>query len=558
MKHPFQSSALPWLWQAVRPQAGGIGALAAGYGLFALAGVGFALLSQQVVDRAVENAWEPFVWAAAGLVAVLLGQTALRLFCNGLAARIRAKLEMQLQQRLLKKLLEADYASESAYHSGELQNRLFSDVQLISNTLTGLVPNLVNMLTQLIAAAAVMFTLDWAFTLLLAGAGVVLFLITRLFRGKIKALHKAAQHQSDGLRSTLQEMLESLLMVKVFGVQPQMEQKAWQRQQSYYQARMKQRNFSILANAGFSFVFSGGYLLAMIWGAAGLMSGGMTFGTLTALLQLVNQIQQPFANLSGLLPQYYNMLASAERLMELDSLPPEPAGTPVKPMACYQTLKEIRCRGLSFTYPGDSRPVVVQGDFTLPKNSFTALTGPSGTGKSTLFKLLLGVYPPNAGAITLECETASLPVGRDTRPLFCYVPQGNFLFSGTIRENLKLLRPQAGEEELRRALYTACADGFVDALPQGLDTVMGERGAGLSEGQLQRLAIARALLSGAPVLLLDEATSALDEATEAQVLQRLRQLGGVTLLIITHRPAALRLCGQILRMDKGILRPLDP
>ena len=551
MKHPFRSSALPWLWQVVRPQAGGVVALAAGYGLFALAGVGFALLSQQVVDQAVAGAVQPFWWAAAGLVAVLLGQTALRLFCNGLATRIQAKLEMQLQQQLLKKVLGADYARESAYHSGELQNRLFSDVQLISTTLTSLLPNLVNMLTQLIAAAAVMLTLDWAFTLLLAGAGILMFLVTRLFRGKIKALHKAAQHQSDRLRSVLQEMLESLLMVKVFGVQSQMEEKAQQQQDTYYRARMKQRNFSILAGAGFSFVFSGGYLLAMIWGAAGLMTGSMTFGTLTALLQLVNQIQQPFANLSGLLPQYYNMLASAERLMELDNLPPEPAGEPVDRTQCYRELTAIRFAGLSFTYPGGERPVFTGANFTLPKNSFTALTGPSGIGKSTLFKLLLGVYPPDLGAITLESFQRSIPVGQNTRALFCYVPQGNFLFSGTVRENLKLLRPQAGETELNQALHIACADEFVKALPRGLDTPIGERGAGLSEGQLQRLAIARALLSGAPVLLLDEATSALDEATEARVLERLKALGGVTVLIITHRPAALKLCDQILRMEEG-------
>ena len=551
MKHPFQSSSLPWLWQVVRPQAGGVVALAAGYGLFALAGVGFALLSQQVVDQAVAGAWNPFLWAAAGLIALLLTQTALRLFCNGLATRIQAKLEMQLQQRLLKKLLGADYASESAYHSGELQNRLFSDVQLISTTLTSLLPNLVNMVTQLIAAAAVMLTLDWAFTLLLAGAGTLLFLVTRLFRGKIKSLHKAAQHQSDRLRSVLQEMLESLLMVKVFGVQEQMEQKAQDQQNTYYQARMKQRNFSILAGAGFSFVFSGGYLLAMIWGAAGLMTGAMTFGTLTALLQLVNQIQQPFANLSGLLPQYYNMVASAERLMELDNLPPEPAGETVDPAACYRDLTAIRFSRLAFTYPGGERPVLTHAHFTLPKGSFTALTGPSGIGKSTLFKLLLGVYSPDAGSITLELPDRSIPAGQSTRSLFCYVPQGNFLFSGTVRENLKLLRPDATEAQMRQALHTACADEFVDALPQGLDTVMGERGAGLSEGQLQRLAIARALLSGAPVLLLDEATSALDEATEAKVLSRLKALGDVTVLIITHRPAALKLCGQVLRMEEG-------
>ena len=161
------------------------------------------------------------------------------------------------------------------------------------------------------------------------------------------------------------------------------------------------------------------------------------------------------------------------------------------------------------------------------------------------------MYSPDAGSITLELPGRSIPAGQSTRSLFCYVPQGNFLFSGTVRENLKLLRPDATEAQMRQALHTACADEFVDALPQGLDTVMGERGAGLSEGQLQRLAIARALLSGAPVLLLDEATSALDEATEAKVLSRLKALGDVTVLIITHRPAALKLCGQVLRMEEG-------
>lgn len=368
------------------------------------------------------------MWAAAGLIALLLTQTALRLFCNGLATRIQAKLEMQLQQRLLKKLLGADYASESAYHSGELQNRLFSDVQLISTTLTSLLPNLVNMVTQLIAAAAVMLTLDWAFTLLLAGAGTLLFLVTRLFRGKIKSLHKAAQHQSDRLRSVLQEMLESLLMVKVFGVQEQMEQKAQDQQNTYYQARMKQRNFSILAGAGFSFVFSGGYLLAMIWGAAGLMTEAMTFGTLTALLQLVNQIQQPFANLSGLLPQYYNMVASAERLMELDNLPPEPAGETVDPAACYRDLTAIRFSRLAFTYPCGERPVLTHAHFTLPKGSFTALTALPASASPPCLNCCWGCTPPMQGALPWSCRAAPSRRGRAPAACSAMCPRETFSF----------------------------------------------------------------------------------------------------------------------------------
>lgn len=252
--------------------------------------------------------------------------------------------------------------------------------------------------------------------------------MTRLFRGKIKSLHKAAQHQSDRLRSVLQEMLESLLMVKVFGVQEQMEQKAQDQQNTYYQARMKQRNFSILAGAGFSFVFSGGYLLAMIWGAAGLMTEAMTFGTLTALLQLVNQIQQPFANLSGLLPQYYNMVASAERLMELDNLPRNPQERRWTPAACYRDLTAIRFSRLAFTYPCGERPVLTHAHFTLPKGSFTALTALPGIGKSTLFKLLLGVYSPDAGSITLELPGRSIPAGRAPQPCSAMCPRETFSF----------------------------------------------------------------------------------------------------------------------------------
>jgi len=278
----------------------------------------------------------------------------------------------------------------------------------------------------------------------------------------------------------------------------------------------------------------------------------MTFGSLTAVIQLVNQLQMPFVNLSGVLPKYVAMVASAERLMELETIQGEAEPVSADPGALYQKMDSIAAEGLNFSYDRDR--VLVDASFILPKGTFAVITGPSGIGKSTLLKLLLGIFRPDQGSLQLCCGRERISLDRSTRRLFAYVPQGNLLLSGTLRENLTIVNPEATEHALQQAVYVSAMEDFLPLLPQGLDTVLGESGAGLSEGQAQRLAIARAVLGGAPILLLDECTSALDEVTEQKVLQRLKELPDRTCIAVTHRSAAAALCDWHLEVHDGRIR----
>ena len=282
----------------------------------------------------------------------------------------------------------------------------------------------------------------------------------------------------------------------------------------------------------------------------------MTLGDLTAITQLVGQLQSPLVNLSGFYPKYIAMTAACERLMEIDMLysrqMPEEACVPEE---LYGSMQSLVAEELSFSYGKDQKQVLNPSTFRLPKGMFVTVTGPSGVGKSTLLKLMLGIFQPLSGKLCLEiADGQQKKLDRTTRRLFAYVPQGNLLFSGTLRENLLLTRPQADEEQIKNAIYVSCMDSFLHQLPDGLDTMLGENAYGLSEGQAQRLAIARAVLGGAPILLLDECTSALDAETEQQVLQRISEMPGKTCIAVTHRTAAPAIADLQLEVEDGVIR----
>lgn len=310
---------------------------------------------------------------------------------------------------------------------------------------------------------------------------------------------------------------------------------------------MRSRAMGIASSTGFGLIFDLGHFFALVWGCFGILGQTMTYGTMTAMMQLVGQVQQPFSSFSGMLSQIFTVTASAERIMELENLPHESAQEPIR----YDDLTAIRLDHVDFTY--GRTDVLHDVNLTIRKGDVASITGISGGGKSTLFLLLLGAYHPTAGEIHFELNAPPhvLAPGDATRQLCAYVPQGNYLMSGTLRENLTFFRADVAESAIWQALEQACAAEFVRELPEGLVTPLGEKGHGLSEGQMQRVAIARALLSGAPILLLDEATSALDEATEAQLLQNIAQLQERTCLIVTHRRSALAICNRHLLIRDG-------
>lgn len=545
-----QNAARKWIGQTAKPQLPFLVLLILGNALSSVCAVSVALFSKRIVDAA-QNADLPALYrAGAVLLCVVLLQIALRIFDNSLSVRVSGKLEMACKRRLFSAILQKEYSAVTAYHSGELMTRLTSDITVVSDNATVLLPTATAMVTRLVFAFAVIVSLDLRFALLLLAAGVLLFVCTRAFRGKIKQLHKSVQASDGRLRAFLQEALESLLAVQVFGVQEKVTREADVRQTENFDAKIRRNRWSIAANAGFLAVFSFGTLVTLLWCGWRLAAGAITFGTLTALLQLVNQVQAPLTNLSGLMPKYYSMLSSAERLLEIENLPDEAQAQTDTAPAC--NFESARFRGVSFAY--GQNEVFTDADFEIRKNDFVVISGISGIGKSTLFKLLLGVLTPDGGEITVTADGRTYPADKNTRGLFAYVPQGNLLFSGTVRDNIRFIKENATDEEVLRAAEIACADTFIDELPAGLDTLLGEGGSGLSEGQMQRIAVARAILTDAPVLLLDEATSALDEETEARLLSNIRALENKTCLIISHKKAAYAVCTRELTVKDGTVR----
>lgn len=511
-------------------------------------GVEFAMVTRQVIDCAQGGSAEKLTRAALLLAAVVAGIMVLYASAQYLRGWLRATLDREWKTRLSHKLLHGDYATVSAYHSGELVNRLTSDVEAVNGGVIALIPNVAALLTRLVSAVWMMATMEPTFTLLAVACGLVVIGATGFFRQRLKTLHKQMQEANGKANGFVQEIMEKLLAVQAMSVEAETEAREKKILDSRWKLQMRQQRFSIMGTTG---MYLACYLLegaALVWCALRLMQGEISFGTLTAVVQLTGQLEGPILNFSGYIPQYVAMLASAERLMELEEI----SGVPIQKRD-VQTLFGadtcIEAEGLCFAY--DDTTVFDSACFRLPLQGSAAITGNSGIGKSTLLKLLLGIYKPTSGQLLLRTGSEEIPLNAETRSLFAYVPQGNLLFSGTLRENLLLTAPDATEQDMETAAFVSCMDEYLPQLEHGFDTVLGESGAGLSEGQAQRVSIARAVLSGAPVLLLDEATSALDAVTEQRVLERLNALPGRVCIAITHRPAALALSDRQMVIADG-------
>lgn len=561
MKTKEKTTPMQWLWRHTKPKLYVV-ALEVVFNVFnAGSAVLFALLVRDCIDHATSAAagasLEPLIRSATYLASLALLQLILRFLCRYTEERLTASLEVSYRAALFSDILKKDYGRVAAYHSGDLLNRLFSDIAAIADAAAGILPTIAATVTRLVCAVGVMAFLEWRFTLIFIGAGVLIFGISRIFRGTLKRLHKETQEADGNTRAFMQESLSSLLVLKVFDAEKLTGKRADALQRKHFLLRLKKKTIGILANIGFTFIFKAGYIGALVWCAlsiTGQVPGMpvMTYGTLMAILQLVNQIQMPFGSLSGILPRYYGMIASIERVLEIEEIPDEATETHAFATreAFYRSFEAIRFEDVSFSYEREN--VLEKASFTIDKGDFCVITGLSGIGKSTLLKLLLGVYHPNAGQILLQTDEGAMAPSKSVRGLFAYVPQGNLLFSGTIRENIGFIKEDATDEEILDAARIALVTDFLPELPAGLDTRIGEKGFGLSEGQVQRVAIARAVLSGAPILLLDESTSALDEDTEKRMLQELTRLSDKTCIIVSHKKAAFDICNkELVLRDKG-------
>lgn len=502
-------------------------------------GIGFALALRQCINMAAAGEKSAFWGAMAALLGILLAQILLGAANRLLNEYTSATVENKLKERLFSTLLRGRFADVTAVHSGEWMNRLTSDTTVIAGGVAQILPGFLGMLVRLFGALAAILWLEPRFFWILVPGGLAMLGLTYGFRKVLKSLHRKIQESDGALRVYLQEHLESLLILRSFSKEQQTEEGAARRMEAHKAARMKRIGFSALCNMGFSGAMNGAYLLGIGFCGVGILRGTMGYGDLMAIMQLISQVQNPFANLTGFLPKYYAMLASLERLMEAESFreegeAPLPEGETLD--FYHRELRSIRLENAWFAYPGQE--AVLRGlDLTVRKGDYIVFTGPSGCGKSTVLKILMGLYPLDRGSLVLETEAGIRPFTSRWRSLFAYVPQGNQLLSGTIRQIVAFGDAEKEKDDLglHRALEIACAEEFVSALDQGLDTVLGERGLGLSEGQMQRIAIARAVFSEHPILILDEATSALDEQTAGRLLENLRRLTDKTVLMVTHR-----------------------
>ena len=543
-----KKAPLFWFLRRVRRRVPALVVLTAAHVGQALLAVAFALGTRGVIDSAVAGDRAAFVRACLVQAGIIAGILICLTVYRHLKDRLSADLDRDWKATLLHGLLHGEYEAVSAYHSGELINRLNNDVRVANEGLLNALPSAASMVVKLVAALAVLAAMEPKFALILVAAGAVVVLATGLLRRRLKGLNKQVSASDGKVSGFLQETLEKLLMVQAMDVSAEMERRADRLMAERYQLQRKRKNVSLFANTGVSLLSYAAGFAALVWCAFKLLHGQMSFGSLTAVTQLVSQLQAPFVNLSGIIPQYIAMTAAAERLMELEQVCGAAEDIKADTPVLYESMMALKAESLTFSYDRDV--VLREGSFALPKGSFAVITGPSGVGKSTLLKLMLGVFRPEGGSLFAQTAGGKVALDRSTRGLFAYVPQGNLLLSGTLRENLTITKPDATDEELAQAVFTTAMEDYVAQLPEGLDTVLGENAAGLSEGQAQRLAIARAVLSGAPVLLLDEITSALDEETERSVLTRIRALPERTCIAVTHRPAALELADVELKVSE--------
>ncbi len=512
----------------------------------------YALFLRDIVDGAVTHDFAAMVRSICAFAGLVVCQLALRALSRHMSELACSTYENAFKSRLFGELLSRDFGSVTAIHSGEWMNRLTSDTAVVADGLASIVPGVAGAAVRIVGALTMILVIEARFAYILIPGGAVFAALTYVFRRHLKRLHKSVQERDGEVRVFLQEHLGSLMIVKAFAKERETESAAEQRMSAHKSARMKRNRFSNICNIGFGAVMNGAYVLGALYSAFGIYSGSVSYGTLMALLQLIGQVQSPFANITGYLPKYYAMLASAERLMDVERFAADDAADPAQ--AC-EPFTRLGLKSASFSYvpesDGKHSPIVIKNfDFEIKTGEFVAFTGPSGCGKSTVLKLLMCLYALDGGERYYVTEGASGEEYHDLtaamRPIFSYVPQGIQLMSGRIRNVVAFTDGGSANDDdaVWNALRVACAEEFVRTLPLGLDTVLGERGSGLSEGQMQRIAIARAVFSGRPVLLLDEATSALDAPTEKQLLANLRAMTDKTVIIITHRAETAAVCDR--------------
>ncbi len=499
------------------------------------------LVSKHVIDAATTGTRTELKNYIIQLIIIALIAIALRAILASIDAVTRAKLEISFKQDILENILKRNYEKITKFHSGDLMTRIISDVNIIIDTLVSLIPNILSMLTKLICAVILLFQISRQFVGILLLGGIVLFVVINLFKPYLKNIHKKVQEASSNVRLFFKEVFENILVIKIFQAENPILHKSHELQNKKYRLQMKQRTLSIASNTGLNSIFQIVYIYALIWSSYNLLMRNITVGGLTSIVQLVTQIQAPIINLSRSVQNVFHMLGSAERIIELEKIEKDVIINEIDSKKLYDNLDSIVMQNIDFTY--ENKQIFDKLNLTVRKGENIVIYGESGIGKSTLLKLILGIIQKNSGEIYFHLKDGTKQtINVDTRNMFSYVPQGKLILSGTIRENITFVNPDISESDLKKALEVSCCKSFIDQLENGLDTKIGERGSGLSEGQIQRISIARAIASKAPILILDEITSSLDVKTEEDVINNIKNLKDITCIIVTHRNSISKLC----------------
>lgn len=536
---------MKWLWGAWK----GNQLQAILNALIGLGMVAVSLIQVWAMQRAIDvaaGAREGNIFVATGVIAFfILCEFALSISSVWVKNILGVKAQNKMQQRMLDRILRSEWHGKEKRHSGDIINRLESDVNTVVNFLTETMPNTLSVLALFFGAFFYLFSMD-KFLAIAIVIMLPLFLgFSRIYIGQMRRLTRLVRDSDSKVQSVLQETVQNRMLIKTLESDDAMVDKLEDTQSELRQNVIKRTRFRLYTNFIINFGFAFGYLFAFLWAALRMLDHTLTFGGMTAFLQLVNRIQGPARNLTALIPSFVGVFTAAERLMELEENPLEEQGEPIEIDApCGIKLSDV-----SYAYDDADEYVINHLNYDFYPGSCTAILGETGAGKTTLIRLILALLHPTKGKVEIYNANKKNELSPRLRCNFVYVPQGNTLLSGTIRDNLRLGNLNATDEDMYDALHEACAD-FVKDLPDGLETQCSESGGGLSEGQAQRITIARALLRNRNIMLFDEATSALDPETEKRLLKNILANHDKTVIFITHRPAVVDYCDQTLKIER--------
>ena len=512
--------------------------------------VGLNLLFIFLCKRLVDIATGVVAGSLGEYTVFVLAVVVLRLVVSTINVRVEnltnSKMNFIIRKGLYSNLLYAEWLGKEKRHTGDTVNRLESDVSTVTNVIASDFPQIFTTLVQLVAAIVFLCTMEWRLAALLVLITPLFILFSRIFVRRLREMTRGIRETESEVQSHLQESLQHRMVIQSMENEGRMEDRLDDLQDREYGQIKERTRFNVIARSMVGAAFSFGYIAAFLWGVYGISKGTLTYGVMTAFLQLVGQVQRPLVNLTRQIPGLIYSSTSIDRLMEMEDAPKVVAGDPVR----LAGPAGIRVENLDYRYPDGKRMILKDLTFDFPPLSRTAIVGETGVGKSTLIRLMLALLKPVGGRVVLYDKAQEVSASAATRCNLVYVPQGNTLFSGSVRENLRMGNPDATEDEMKAALETAVAD-FVFSLPDGLETRCGEGGSGLSEGQSQRIAIARGLLRPGSILLLDEFSSSLDPETEQKLMDNLtKKAAGKTMIFITHRERIAQLCERTCRIDR--------